>query len=430
MPGKVDPFLDDSEYANATGRVRSLEARLLDGVRLSHMADAPSAEEATRYLAETEYGGAWESGADFKDIILSLHKEVARTYREAFEYSPEAGIVDMFALRHLFEGFKVAMKAARGPRSPGAGPGQGLDAGVGAEEARRPLRPQRAASETSGFGETGPDAAFMIVTSDFLGEDPGVLKEWFLEMAAYGEFGDLPGEFRDALDEAFEARSAGAMGSAIDLVLDRHALNLCLSMARRKRNDLLIDLWSSWIDMINLAAMLRIKARAERRSNVQSLRGAEAPGSGVAGFESGDKRSEGSGGAPGRELAAGGWSPLLAKALVPGGRVPEDRFLAAYGEPWREMPAVFGGDPIAAICKEGVEGYLAEGSFARLEKEMDRRILGFVKRFRYISMGPEVVAGYLLAKEFEAKNLRFIMFGKMYGSSPDAIRERLRDVNG
>ncbi|HHY38336.1 MAG TPA: hypothetical protein GX507_05350 [Clostridia bacterium] len=442
MPGKIDPFLDDSEYANAMGRVRSLEARLLDAVKLSHMVDAPSAEEAARYLAETEYGGAWEPGADFKDIILSLHKEVARTYREAFEYSPEPGIVDMFALRHLFEGFKTAMKAAKVAQSVGGVAGQGVNPPASAlEEARKSLKPQRAVTESVGFGgaradaASRADAAFMIVTSDFLGEDPAVLKEWFMQAATYGEFDDFPSEFRDALNEAFEARSKGAMGSTIDSILDRHSSNLCLSMARKKRNDLLVDLWSSRIDMINLAATLRMKARVERRSRLQSLRGTGAEETEVALPESGGEVAVevGAGRATGRDLPSAGEGALLtslARSLIPGGKVPEDRFLAAYGEPWREMPAVFGGDPIAAVCKEGVEGYLAEGSFARLEKEMDRRILGFVKRFRHVSMGPEVIAGYLLAKEYEAKNLRFIMFGKMYGSSPDAIKERLRDVNG
>lgn len=436
MPGKIDPFLDDSEYANAMGRVRSLEARLLDAVKLSHMVDAPSAEEAVRYLAETEYGGAWEPGADFKDIILSLHKEVARTYREAFEYSPEPGIVDMFALRHLFEGFKVAMKAAKVAQGAGgvAGPGVNPPAFT-LEEARKPLEPRRAVTESAGFDGARADAAFMIVTSDFLGEDPAVLKEWFLQAAAYGEFDDFPSEFQDALNEAYEARSRGAMGSTIDLILDRHSSNLCLEMARKKRNDLLVDLWSSRIDLINLAATLRMKARAEKRSKLQSLRGAGVEEAESALTEPGGEVAVevGAGRATGRNLPSAGEGALLtslARSLIPGGKVPEDRFLAAYGEPWREMPAVFGKDPIAAVCKEGVEGYLAEGSFARLEKEIDRRILGFVKRFRYVSMGPEVVAGYLLAKEYEAKNLRFIMFGKMHGSSPDAIKERLRDVNG
>lgn len=428
MPGKLNPLLDDSEYAYATGRVRALEARLIDAARLSHMVDAPSVDEASRYLAETEYGGAWEPGAQFKDIILSLHQELARTYREAYEYVPEAGVVDMFALRHLFEGFKVVMKASQEDLA--------ADAKAGSGETGRP----RAADRKQAAGDTsngaGLEAAFMIVTSDFLNEHPGELREFLGKMAAYGVFGDLPGEFRDALSEAYKARSEGMMGSAIDLILDRSASSLSLSMAKKKRNDLLIELWTSWIDMMNLNATLRVKARAEGRAKLATANEAASEGVGSspgAAFpgEPDLSMSNNRRGAPlGDGRGAGERDRFSMKVLLPGGAIPKEKYATAYGLPWHEIPAVFSGDTIATVCREGIDGYLAEGSFSKLEKEIDDRILGFVKKFRHVSMGAEVVAGYLLAKEFEIKNLRLIMFGKMYGSSSDSIRERLRDING
>jgi len=45
-----------------------------------------------------------------------------------------------------------------------------------------------------------------------------------------------------------------------------------------------------------------------------------------------------------------------------------------------------------------------------------------------VTFGPEPLFSYLVAKEMEIKILRIIMVSKMNNISPDAIRERLRDL--
>lgn len=50
------------------------------------------------------------------------------------------------------------------------------------------------------------------------------------------------------------------------------------------------------------------------------------------------------------------------------------------------------------------------------------------KSSKYITFGPEPIFSYIVAKETEIKNLRIIMVSKTNGISPEAIRERVRDL--
>lgn len=63
---------------------------------------------------------------------------------------------------------------------------------------------------------------------------------------------------------------------------------------------------------------------------------------------------------------------------------------------------------------------------ASLERNADKFVCTAVKNLRKVSFGPQVIAGYILAKEYEIKNIRIAMSGVISGQSGDVIKERLR----
>ena len=45
---------------------------------------------------------------------------------------------------------------------------------------------------------------------------------------------------------------------------------------------------------------------------------------------------------------------------------------------------------------------------------------------KMVSFGAEILVGYLIAREYEVKNLRILLAGKSVGLTTDALRERMR----
>ena len=69
---------------------------------------------------------------------------------------------------------------------------------------------------------------------------------------------------------------------------------------------------------------------------------------------------------------------------------------------------------------------LASEPLGVLDCRCDNFYMDRVRGAKMIPFGPAVPAAYLIAREFEVKNLRIILGGKQAGLSPDAIRARVR----
>src|SRR5699024_5979671 len=63
-----------------------------------------------------------------------------------------------------------------------------------------------------------------------------------------------------------------------------------------------------------------------------------------------------------------------------------------------------------------------------LEKAIDDHFMDFAKKAKSMTYGPEVLLGYLIAKEQEIKNLRIIFISKLNSLPKDFTRERLRET--
>ena len=102
--------MSQPSYEYGVARVRVLETRLLSRDRIERMADALSAEEALKILAETSYAPlVAEVGSpyDYEEILV---REMKRVRRFIEEISPEPDMIGLFFLKYDFHNLKVILK--------------------------------------------------------------------------------------------------------------------------------------------------------------------------------------------------------------------------------------------------------------------------------------------------------------------------------
>lgn len=118
----------------------------------------------------------------------------------------------------------------------------------------------------------------------------------------------------------------------------------------------------------------------------------------------------------------------LQLGLIPGGTVPFDALRAVAGEPVQAWLEFWTHSSYGEAVAKFVDVEKGSVNFTELEKWADVYLAGLVQRARHMSLGPEPVLAYAVAKETEVKNLRIILTGKINRLPGDMIRERLRDV--
>ena len=68
----------------------------------------------------------------------------------------------------------------------------------------------------------------------------------------------------------------------------------------------------------------------------------------------------------------------------------------------------------------------ADASLTALERTCDDFWMEMVRETKFIPMGLEVMVSFLLAHEYEVRNLRIVLSGKEAGLTVPTIRERIR----
>jgi V/A-type H+-transporting ATPase subunit C len=111
-----DVLVIGSKYAYSFGRVKALEAALIDKAQFKRMAEAPSAAEAAKILSETAYADI--EGADIPTMERVLQEELRRVYDLAHHISPRREITDVLQMKYDFHNAKVLLKAEAASREP------------------------------------------------------------------------------------------------------------------------------------------------------------------------------------------------------------------------------------------------------------------------------------------------------------------------
>ncbi len=194
------------------------------------------------------------------------------------------------------------------------------------------------------------------------------------------EKSEVPGFINEALDDYEKNHDA----QRIDLILDRAYYEEILKKALELDDPLFIDFAQYNLDFSNAKALVRLKAQ-------------------------------------GLEYEA------LEGVFLPGGHIDEESFKRLYKEePGVILESLGRLDP-GSTLKKAKLAYENTGSLASVERIMEDAIMNLIREGRRVTYGPEVLFGYLLAKEKEIMNLRMIYTSLVAGIAPAKIEERLRD---
>lgn len=329
----------NERYAYAVGRVRAMEAKLLDRGKIDRMVEAKSAEEALKVLGETEYAGYLTELGSVHDYEQLLDAELRRVYLELRKISPAPELIAFFARKFDYHNLKVLFKAAR------------------LAEKRQELLVR----------ETGNIPLAELIRA--VSEDSYV---------------NLPPRMRQAAETLSEAFRLEPDPQLVDLLLDRALYEESAQTVESLDSPFLQEYFACLTDLLNIKTYLRVR-RAGR----------------------------------GREL--------LEQALLPGGKLDVSG-LVQLTEPLEVLVDRLMYSRYASVVEEGVQTYQKTDSLTRFEKLADDFLLKSIKQAKYLTFGPEPLAGYLLAKENELKLIRIIMVSKINRLPTEEIKERLRDV--
>ena len=221
------------------------------------------------------------------------------------------------------------------------------------------------------------------ISPDSMLYDCGVFSAQEAKAAVKGEFSGYPENMNTAIFEAFENYAKTKNPQLIDLILDRACYADMLACAKESGCDYLVDLVKTKIDTVNIITCVRLL-----RMNM-----------GVSGKD------------------------LLSRAILKGGKYDRAFFCEMYeageGKLCEALAFSDYGKLISCIC-ENPDG------LSNVEKYADNLYMEKAKRAKLIAFGPEVAAAYIIAVEYEVKNLRIILDGKRTGKSAETINERLR----
>lgn len=195
-------------------------------------------------------------------------------------------------------------------------------------------------------------------------------------------FERLPEPFASAAKEAQEAFSAGGNPQSVDLILDRACFAAMRKTAKQTGNSFICSYVEQKADFTNLLVCIRL------------LR-----------MKSGE---------PGKMM--------LGNALLEGGTL-SDRLLTE----WYEKGEAYLWERLAytPYQKFAAEAGIS-ASLTIVERAADNALLEFVRTAKMIPYGMEVIFGYLVAVEYEVRNLRILLSGIEAGLGRTLIRERIR----
>ncbi|MBQ8416092.1 MAG: V-type ATPase subunit [Clostridia bacterium] len=211
--------------------------------------------------------------------------------------------------------------------------------------------------------------------------DFGTVKaEEIVSMVETGNFEGVPDAMQGAAAEAIALYARTQNPQLIDLVLDKACYRDMLSCATASGDSFTQRLVRAKIDLTNVMTTVRIL-----RMN-----------SGEAG------------------------KALMEDAFIEGGRLLRTELFGVSEEAlWERLRYT----EYASFADAVLTG---NGSLSSIECSLDDFIMEIVKETKFIPVGLEVMVAFLLAHEYEVKNLRIVLAGKEAGLSPSVIRERIR----
>lgn len=207
------------------------------------------------------------------------------------------------------------------------------------------------------------------------------LKEAFLE----GNHRDMEQEYREAIEEVERDFEVTKDPQRIDLILDRYYYKHLYRMAKDSGIELFIEYVKDMIDFINIRSSIRLKKQSKDMTFFEDV-------------------------------------------VLANGNIDREDILFTLNDSIENIMHKFKNYRIGPGLIRGLESYKETNRLADFEKHMDNYLMEINKPSKYVNFGPEPIFSYIVAKETEIKILRIIMVSKLNNISPDATRERVRDL--
>lgn len=213
--------------------------------------------------------------------------------------------------------------------------------------------------------------------------DCGVCPSDSAMAAVKGEPTGYPEFMSAAVSEAMESYSKTKNPQNIDVIMDRACYRDMLECAKSSECEFFVKLVKTKIDLTNILTCIRlIRMRM-----------------GHAGYL------------------------LLGSAILEGGTYDQKFFCECYEGGEDKLCESLAFSDYGKFISFIVEN---RDRLSQVEKFSDDMYMEIAKGAKNIAFGPEVAAGYLIAIEYQIKNLRIILDAKLTGKSTDTLNERLR----
>lgn len=195
----------DTEFAYSVAKVRAVENRLLDRVKLARLSEADGVIEAVKILKESGYEG------ETAEQMLSFERE--KTYAFLRDISPSKEAFDIFLVKNDYHNIKVLLKAE-----------------------------------------------FLGENFDFLLTDSGRYPAQKLKnMVSNRSLGGLPQIMQQAINKAIDLLEKTGDPQLSELALDRAAQAEMHSLAKETESEYIADIVSVMTDLKNILNYIRVQ---------------------------------------------------------------------------------------------------------------------------------------------------------------------------
>ena len=205
--------MDNMIYTQAVARLRVLEKRLLNKLKIERMIDSTSPEDVLKILQETEYASLMVNVKRPEDYNILLKEELNRIYSLMYKVSPDPVIVDIMSLKYDYHNIKVLLKA------------RALD----------------------------KDFSHMLIPVGTV--DLEKLKSYMTNM----EYKDLKPKMMEAILLAEKIYHELKDPQKIDIILDKYLYIDMLERAKETEIDFVVDNIKMNIDFSNIKSIIRLK---------------------------------------------------------------------------------------------------------------------------------------------------------------------------
>lgn len=212
-------------------------------------------------------------------------------------------------------------------------------------------------------------------------QDYQKVKKAYLE----GDLRRLHFDFWEAISSAQEDFLQTKDPQRIDIILDRFYMNHLYEMAEKTGIDMFLEYVKALIDFTNIRSILRLQK-----------------------MEKDIRFSE--------------------DVILPNGNIDKDKIVYSLHDSVDSLIELFRNENIHKFLIKGLKSYQETKRLTDFEKCMDDYLLDVCRKAKSIHFGPEPIFTYIVAKETEIKNLRIIIVSKLNNISPEATRERVRDL--